>query len=212
MLNQYPRGPGVPIVISAPSGGGKTTLCHRVIQQLSHIEFSVSHTTRQPRPGEQNDVDYHFTSDAQFDAMIADKAFLEWAHVHGRRYGTGLHEANKRLKHGIDLLFDIDVQGGRQIADVLPQTLLVYVVPPSMDVLAQRLRQRVSDAPDEIERRLAVAEDEMRSAHFYTHWIINDQLDKAVEDLKAIIYAERLRQINKTELLQQLLASKATGL
>lgn len=196
---------GVPIVVSAPSGGGKTTLCHKVIERLEGIEFSVSHTTRQPRPKERPDVDYHFVDEPQFAALAEADEFLEWAHVHGKRYGTSRIEAGKRLDKGIDVFFDIDVQGGAQIAQALPQAVLVFIVPPSMAVLADRLRKRVSDSEEEIQRRLDAAAEEMRAAHFYTHWIINDDLERAVGDLSAIVKAERLRRVDKHALINNLL-------
>lgn len=196
---------GVPIVVSAPSGGGKTTLCHKVIERLEGIEFSVSHTTRQPRPQERADVDYHFVDESQFEQLCQADQFLEWAHVHNKRYGTSRIEANKRLDKGIDVFFDIDVQGGAQIAQSLAQAVLVFIVPPSMAVLADRLRKRVSDSEDEIERRLKAAAEEMRAAHFYTHWIINDDLERAVGDLSAIVKAERLRRVDKNALINNLL-------
>jgi guanylate kinase len=200
MIHSAPRR-GVPIVVSAPSGGGKTTLCHKAMGRMPGLEFSVSHTTRRPRGAERPDVDYHFVDDAQFVQLIEQDVFLEWAHVHGRRYGTSRLEAEKRLDQGIDVFFDIDVQGGQQIAGAMPDAVLVFVVPPSMAVLATRLRQRVSDAEDEIQRRLQVAADEIRAAHFYTHWIVNDDLERAVDDLCAIVRAERLRHVDKQALI-----------
>ena len=196
---------GVPIVISAPSGGGKTTLCHRLMAEISGIEFSVSHTTRQPRAHERDGVDYHFVSDAAFDGLVAQSAFLEWAPVHGHRYGTSRIEADARLTRGIDVLFDIDVQGGRQIAARLPDVVLVFVLPPDLATLAERLRQRHSDSNDEIERRLAAARQEIEQATFYTHWIINDELERAVGDLEAVVVGERLRQVDKESLVRRLL-------
>lgn len=204
---------GVPIVVSAPSGGGKTTLCHKVIERLEGIEFSVSHTTRKPRPQERPDVDYHFVDEPQFEAMCHADGFLEWAHVHGNRYGTSRTEASNRLDKGIDVFFDIDVQGGAQIVQALPQAILVFVVPPSMATLFDRLRRRVTDSEDEIQRRLGAAAAEMRSAHFYTHWIINDDLERAVSELCAIVRAERSRRVDKIALIDKLLGEghKATS-
>lgn len=196
---------GVPIVVSAPSGGGKTTMCHRVMDRLPGVEFSVSHTTRAPRPKEKDGVDYHFVDNPTFDRLVADNAFLEWANVHGRRYGTSHQEAEARLDRGIDVLFDIDVQGGKQIITQMPHAVLVFVVPPNMQVLAERLRQRQSDSVEQIERRLAIAAEEIRQASFYTHWIINDDLDKAVLSLESIVRAERLRNLDKAALMRAVL-------
>jgi guanylate kinase len=201
------RRTGVPLVISAPSGCGKTTLCQKLLAQVTDIEFSVSHTTRLPRGNERNDHDYHFVSDDAFEQLVAQSAFLEWAHVHGHRYGTSRDEAEARLPRGIDVLFDIDVQGGEQLVQRLPEAVLVFVLPPSLDVLAQRLRRRGTDAGDEIERRLAAARQEIERASFYTHWIVNDQLDEAVRDLEAILRAERLRRVDKDALRERVFAS-----
>src|SRR5437773_335563 len=121
---------GVPIVVSAPSGAGKTTLCHAVLARVGGIEFSVSHTTRAPRGKEKDGVDYYFVDDAAFAKLVAEGQLLEWAEVHGKRYGTSRGEVDRRLERGIDVLFDIDVQGGRQLHERLPGTVLVYVLPP----------------------------------------------------------------------------------
>jgi guanylate kinase len=196
---------GVPIVVSAPSGGGKTTLCHKLIAELGGVEFSVSHTTRPPRGAERHDVDYHFVADAEFDELIKRDAFLEWAPVHGNRYGTSRIEADSRLERGIDVLFDIDIQGGRQISQHLADTVLVFILPPSLATLEQRLRLRRSDSPEVIERRLAAARQEIRDAAFYTHWIVNAELERAVAELKAIVVAERLRRADKNALVETIL-------
>lgn len=196
---------GVPIVVSAPSGGGKTTICRQVMERLSGVEFSVSHTTRAPRPGERDGVDYHFVTDRQFVELVDQDAFIEWAHVHGRRYGTSHQEAERRLDLGIDVLFDIDVQGGRQILQRLPDAVLVFLVPPTLEILERRLRSRQSDSDDEIARRLKIAADEIRQATFYTHWIVNDDLTQAVHDLEAIICAERLRRVDKQALMRRVM-------
>jgi guanylate kinase len=198
---------GVPIVVSAPSGGGKTTLCHRVIDRLPGVEFSVSHTTRPARSGEVHGSDYFFVDNPEFDRLIEKNAFLEWAHVHGRRYGTSRKAAQERLAAGTDVLFDIDVQGGKQIQQRLPNAVLVFVVPPSMEILASRLRKRHSDSEEEIARRLAVAAEEIKQATFYTHWIVNDDLDRAVLDLESIVRAERVRNVNRPALFKKILGS-----
>lgn len=196
---------GVPLVVSAPSGGGKTTLCHRVIAELGGAEFSVSHTTRARRPSERDGVDYHFVDEATFDALIARGAFVEWAQVYNRRYGTSHAEVDHRLKSGVDVLFDIDVQGGRQILERLPGAVLVYVLPPSMQVLEGRLRSRKSDSEEEIARRLRMARQEIESATMYTHFIVNDDLARAVEQLRAILVAERIRRVDRAGLLRSVL-------
>ena len=196
---------GTPVVVSAPSGAGKTTLCHRVMQRLVNVELSVSYTTRQPRAGERDGVDYHFVDVVTFRRMIAEAAFLEWAEVHGNLYGTSLHRATARLQQGVDIVFVIDVQGGAQIAKRLPEAVLVFVVPPSLRILEARLRGRGSDAEADIARRLQVAGAETRQATLYTHWLVNDDLDEAVRDLEAILRAERLRRVDKQALVERVL-------
>lgn len=197
---------GMPIVVSAPSGGGKTTICHRVIEQVGGLEFSVSHTTRNPRPGEVDGLDYHFVDDANFNSMVTNNAFVEWANVYDRQYGTSRIEAESRLQQGVDVLFDIDVQGGKQIADRLAGAVLVFIVPPDMATLERRLRSRKSDSEEAIHRRLQSAATEIKQATFYPYWIINDNLEQAVQDLSAVIRAERLRRVDKLALTQRLLA------
>lgn len=186
------------MVVSAPSGGGKTTMCHRLIDRVSGVEFSVSHTTRALRGNERDGVDYFFVDDRTFDRMIAEDAFLEWAHVHGQRYGTSRAEADKRLPRGLDVLFDIDVQGGRQIKAKIPDAALVFVVPPSMEVLEARLRGRHSDSEEQIQGRLRAAEKEIAQAGFYDYWIVNDKLEDAVDELWAVLTAERLKRKDRT--------------
>lgn len=194
------------MVISAPSGTGKTTLCRRVMQRLPNVEFSVSHTTRAPRGQEQNGVDYHFVDDHTFTRMVEEEAFLEWAHVYNRRYGTHRATTEARLAAGKDLLFDIDVQGGKNIAARLPNTVLVYVLPPSLAELERRLRRRASDSEEQVQRRLRLAREEIQAAApFYTHWIVNDDLERAVEMFSSILIAERLRRQDVGELLRRVL-------
>jgi guanylate kinase len=200
---------GVPLVVSAPSGAGKTTLCRRVMAMLPGVEFSVSHTTRPLRGSERDGVDYHFVDDARFDRMVAAGEFLEWAHVHARRYGTSRQEAEGRLPRGVDVLFDIDVQGGRQIATALPEAVLVFVLPPDLTTLEQRLRGRGSDSEEQVQRRLRVAREEIDQAvPLYTHWIVNDVLERAVDELRSIIVAERLKRVAPAELVGAVLQSR----
>jgi guanylate kinase len=196
---------GTPLVVSAPSGAGKTTLCHRVIARMTDIVFSVSHTTRAPRGGEAHVKDYHFVDDAQFTELIDNGAFLEWAHVHGRRYGTARAQAERHLKAGTDVLFDIDVQGGAQIASALEDAVLIFIMPPSMAVLAERLRNRLTDTHEEVHRRLGTAAQEILSAASYTHFIINDNLDEATVALESVVRAERLKHVHKEVMFKQVL-------
>jgi guanylate kinase len=147
-------------------------------------------------------VDYFFVSSTEFDQLVANGAFLEWAHVHGHRYGTHRKLTEDLLSAGQDVLFDIDIQGGRQIADALEDTALLFVLPPNRDVLEARLRGRLSDSEEQIVRRLEAAHDEIKEAGFYDYWIINEDLDKALEEMKSVLWAERLKRSNK-ELMKQ---------
>jgi guanylate kinase len=196
---------GVPMVVSAPSGGGKTTLCHKLIATHAGIEFSVSHTTRPPRGVERDGVDYHFVDDVAFDRVVAEGGFLESATVHGHRYGTHRREAEGRLARGIDVLFDIDIQGGRQVAERVSDAVLVFILPPDMATLEARLRDRKSDTPEVIVRRLEAARSEIDDAGFYTHWIVNDDLEQACRELSSILIAERLRRIDSRALVHHVL-------
>jgi guanylate kinase len=186
---------GVPIVISAPSGCGKTTLCHNLIRQLSGVEFSISYTTRALRGEEKDGVDYHFVSNERFDQLVSESALLEWAQVFDQRYGTGLQITQQRLAAGVDILFDIDVQGGRQISEKLPETLLIFILPPSMEELERRLRGRKSDSEEQIQRRLQAARDEIEAASFYPNKIINDDLGRATAELVQLLKNERHRLV-----------------
>lgn len=196
---------GTPLVVSAPSGAGKTTLCHRAVARLSDLVFSISHTTRPPRGGEAMGRDYHFVDDEAFVAMAARGEFLEHAQVHGRRYGTGRAAACAHLAAGRDVLFDIDLQGGAQIAAALSDAVLVFILPPSLEALAQRLRARGTEGEADVVRRLGAAANEIRAAAAYTHFIINDDLEEATEALESIVRAERLRRADWPLLLDQVL-------
>lgn len=199
---------GVPIVVSAPSGGGKTSLCRRVIADLGQAVFSVSHTTRPRRGTEREGVDYHYVEDKRFDELIAENAFLEHANVHGKRYGTTREHVIEKLTAGTDVFFDVDVQGGRQISERLPGTALVFILPPNMRVLEQRLRQRATDVDDQIAKRLAAVQSEIDSAHFYSYWIVNDDFEHAVRELSAIVTAERIRHADKQHLSRALFGER----
>ncbi len=188
MTDQKPR--GLLIVVSSPSGAGKTTLCRRLIDEFPNIVFSVSYTTRPLRRGEEDGVDYHFVDRAVFDQMVARDEFAEWAEVHGNRYGTTVEAVHQALEGGRHVLFDIDYQGGRQLkASFEHEAVLVFVLPPSLSELERRLRQRATDAPDVIERRLAKARDELDQYGIYQYLIVNDDLPRAYDRLRAIYLA-----------------------
>lgn len=184
---------GTLLVVSAPSGAGKTTLCREVRSVVPDLAYSVSYTTRAPRPGEMEGVDFLFVSEAVFREMMARNEFAEWAVVHGNLYGTSARTLEQALGAGRDILLDIDTQGARQLRSRYPEAVLIFVVAPSIKELDQRLRERRSDAPQDISRRLARAREEIASWREYDYLIVNRDLKEAVEQLAHIIHAERAR-------------------
>lgn len=183
------------VVVSAPSGTGKTTVCREAQKRLSNIRFSISHTTRAMRPGEVDGQDYFFVkSPADFQALEKNGAFLESANVYGNFYGTSQNEVKRARQDGVDLLVEIDVQGANQIIRKVAEAVTVFILPPSLEVVEQRLRGRASDHEDAIRRRLAEAGKELREASKYKYWIVNDNLEESVGDLVAIVRAERARR------------------
>jgi guanylate kinase len=184
---------GTLVVVSAPSGAGKTTLCHEVRSLVPHLYYSVSYTTRAPRPGEVNGRDFHFVSTAQFVAMRNRDEFAEWAIVHGHLYGTPARALEGALGRGLDVLLDIDTHGARQLRQRYPEAVSVFIMAPSLAELEARLRERKSDAPGEIERRLSRAREEIAAWRQYDYLIINRDVKEAVDQLATIIHAERWR-------------------
>ena len=183
---------GVLVIISSPSGAGKTTLARRLLQEFSGMEFSVSYTTRSPRPNERDHVDYHFVSDEQFDVMIGANEFAEWAHVHGNRYGTSRSAVETALVSGRDVVFDVDWQGGRALSASWPQDCLtIFILPPDWKTLADRLRRRATDSEEVIQRRLDKAREELEHHAEYRHLVLNDNLDQAYQRLRAIYLVHR---------------------
>jgi len=182
------------IVVSAPSGAGKTTLIRRLLPEAHGLHFSVSHTTRQPRAGERAGIDYHFTGRAEFDAMAASGAFLEWAEIHGNRYGTSLVEVDGALARGEDVLLDVDSQGARIVRRLRPGAILIFILPPGVEVLRERLASRGEGAPDEMRSRLEGAGREVASLDIYDYCVVNDTLESALADMLAILRARRLQR------------------
>jgi guanylate kinase len=203
---------GTLFIVSGPSGAGKTTLINRVREQLRALNlelyFSVSHTTRRPRPGEVEGKNYYVVSDEAFRRMVDKGEFLEWAHVHEQLYGTSKMEVLSRLRRGEDVILDIDYQGARQIAgdaELNERSLNVFIFPPSLDVLERRLRDRGLNSDQEIETRLRKAIDEIDAGkEFYHYVIINDDLAVATECLKAAIIAKKLQTKTALEAINRM--------
>jgi len=184
---------GLLFVVSAPSGTGKTTVVERLVHVLPDLALSRSYTSRAVRPGETDGVDYNFVSRARFEAMVAADAFLEWADVFGNFYGTCAPDAERDLSQGRDLVLVIDVQGARQVRQRCPDTVGVFVMPPSFAVLEQRLRGRSKDTEEAMQRRLQTARAEVAAFTEYDYVIVNDALEACVDRLRAIVIAERTR-------------------
>ena len=181
------------IVVSAPSGAGKTTVLARVLGELSGIRFSVSHTTRLPRGQERDGVEYHFVDREAFLRLRDEGLLLEWAEVHGNLYGTGLAEIERARREGLDVLLDVDVQGARQVRSRIKDAVSVFLLPPSYEALERRLRGRAQDDEATMRRRLAMAGREIGAFEQYYYAVVNDDLDVAVEALKSIVRAARCR-------------------
>ena len=184
---------GLLIVISAPSGTGKSTLCHMLLKAFPDMEFSVSYTTRKPRSGEINGKDYFFVDRETFEKMIEEGDFLEWAEVYGNLYGTSKSQVTKALEAGKDILLDIDTQGALQVKKNFPEAVLIFILPPSLIELERRLRSRGTDNEETIEKRLRIAKGEIEKAFHYDYLVVNDVLEVAFEKLRSIITAEKCR-------------------
>ena len=210
--DDLPKPRGLLIVVSSPSGAGKTTLCHRLKTEFDNVVFSVSYTTRPKRRGEEEGIDYHFVDRAIFDAMVERGEFAEWADVHGNRYGTTVEAVRQALEGGRHVLFDIDYQGARQIkAKFEREAVFIFVLPPSLEELERRLRQRATDAPEAIERRLINAQEEfniLKQYGLYQYLIVNDDLPRAYEKLRAI-YIASLCGIDRMGLIAERLIREA---
>mgnify|MGYP001815168079 FL=1 len=183
------------LIISSPSGAGKTTLTHRLLQEFPELRFSVSHTTRQPRANEVDGQDYHFVSEEGFRELLGRDGFAEWAEVHGNLYGTSVAEIEHAREAGkAGLLFDVDYQGARQIREKFPHAIGVFILPPSMEELRRRLDGRGSDDAASRKRRFQKAREEIEHYPFFDYMIVNDDLQQALGELRGIVLAEGCRQ------------------
>lgn len=192
---------GLMLVLSSPSGAGKTTLSHMLLSEFEDVNLSVSATTREPRPNEQDGAHYYFRSIDQFKAMIANREFLEWAHVFDKYYGTPRADTVAKLESGQDILFDVDWQGADALHDQMPNDVVsVFILPPSIEELEARLAAREGSTPEDVERRMVDARREIMHWRRYDYAIVNDNLDEAYQRLRRILLVERLKRLRQLDL------------
>jgi guanylate kinase len=199
------------LVLSSPSGAGKTTLTRRLLQAHPELTFSVSHTTRPPRGNEVDGKDYHFVTPLTFDQMVAADAFAEWAHVHQNRYGTAKSEIERARTTHQGIVFDIDFQGARQLQAVYPDLTTIFILPPSMDELRRRLVGRGTDEPEAIEKRFQQATVEIANYGLFQYLLVNEDVDRAFARLEAILVAERCKRTRLAPVAERLLRDGRTG-
>jgi guanylate kinase len=197
------------LILSSPSGAGKTTLTRMLLERFPELLFSVSHTTRTPRANEVDGKDYHFVDRPAFEKLVADGAFLEWAEVHGNLYGTSLAEIDRtrNIPGCRGMIFDIDYQGARQMRAKRPDIVGVFILPPSMEELVRRLRGRASETEDVVQRRFEAAKREIEHYALFDYVVVNDSLDAAFDQLRSIVVAERARRGHRAMLAEALLRS-----
>jgi guanylate kinase len=208
--------PGLLFIVAAPSGAGKTSLCKALLQRLSEegqkeLRWSCSYTTRKPRAGEVHGVDYFFVDDAAFDRMVGEDGFAEWAHVHGKRYGTGRSYLEEAAAQGIDLLVEIDIQGARSLKARRPDAVFVFILPPDWPTLEGRLRGRGTEAEAEVRRRLETAKGEILEWTWFDYIIVNDDFAGSVDHLRALVLAERSRRGSMGPAVKKVIDSIGSG-
>ena len=196
---------GTLFVVSSPSGGGKGTIIREVLDVVPNLSYSVSFTTRAPRPGEHNGREYFFISPELFHEMVASGEFLEWACVHGNYYGTAKQQVAEETAAGVDIVLEVDVQGAASVRQLLLDSVSIFILPPSYEVLKERLIARGTDSPEELEVRLRNAPEELRQYSAFDYVIINDEVDRAVAQLASIIYAERARCVRQENLVREVI-------
>jgi len=184
---------GFPIILSAPSGAGKTSLCRKVMEKRPEIIYSISITSRPPRSNEKDGQDYRFVSVTEFERMLHNNELAEWAMVHDNYYGTPHNELTGNLAKGRDVIMDIDTVGARSVKKLYPQAVSIFVIPPSIEVLKQRLKSRATDSEEVINKRLNKARLEMEQISDFDYWLVNDDFERAVDTVVSIINAERCR-------------------
>ena len=198
---------GMLLIVSSPSGGGKGTLIQRVLKSVPNVGYSISFTTRAPRQGEMDGRDYHFVSREIFQKMIQEDGFLEWAVVHGNLYGTGRETVLHELSLGRDIILEIDVQGAESVRRLAPEAVGVFILPPSFEILRQRLTRRGSEHKPDLDLRLSNASAEVSRYNEFDYVLINDEVERAAAQLAAIVYAERARRERQEEEVRRVLAS-----
>jgi guanylate kinase len=187
------EGRGILFVVSSPSGGGKGTLIQRVLKQVPNLSYSVSFTTRAPRNGELNGREYFFVTSERFKEMADAGEFLEWAHVHSKLYGTAREQVVREIAEGRDIILEVDVQGAASVRSLMADSVSIFILPPSFEILKQRLQARGTDSPDELDLRLRNAHQELKDYSAFQYVILNDDLDRAANQMTAIVHAERAR-------------------
>jgi guanylate kinase len=202
---KFPTARGTLFVVSSPSGGGKGTLIRQVLEVVPNLSYSVSYTTRAPRLGEVDGREYFFVSRDIFDEMVAAGEFLEWACVHGNFYGTAKSQIVEEIAAGEDIILEVDVQGAASVRQLLMDSVSIFILPPSLDVLRQRLLARGTDTPEQLEVRLRNAPNELSQYSAFDYVIINDVIDRAAGQLASIIYAERARCMRQESLVREVI-------
>ncbi|HEY3041365.1 MAG TPA: guanylate kinase [Pyrinomonadaceae bacterium] len=187
------EGRGILFVVSSPSGGGKGTLIQRVLNRVPNLSYSVSFTTRAPRNGEADGREYFFVTPEQFQEMRAADKFLEWAEVHGKLYGTAREQVAREISAGRDIILEVDVQGAASVRALMADSVSIFILPPSFEILRQRLEARGTDSPEELDLRLRNAPTELKDYSAFQYVIINDDADRAAEQMTSIVQAERAR-------------------
>ncbi|MEK6283501.1 MAG: guanylate kinase [Acidobacteriota bacterium] len=203
-------GRGILFVVSAPSGGGKGTLIRRVLNKIVNLSYSVSFTTRAPRSGEADGREYFFVTPQKFEEMVAANEFLEWAQVHGKLYGTGHRQLTREISEGRDIILEVDVQGAASVRSLVEDAVSIFILPPSFQILKERLVARGTDSADELELRLRNAPTELEHYSNFQYVIINDDADRAAEQLASIVYAERARLSRQEPRVKRLVEAFAT--
>jgi guanylate kinase len=206
-LTPEERTRGILFVVSSPSGGGKGTLIQRVLKEVPNLSYSVSYTTRVPRNGEVDGREYFFVTPDKFETMVEAGEFLEWAKVHGKLYGTSRQQVSRDVFEGRDIILEVDVQGAASVRELVADSVSIFILPPSVEILRQRLIARGTDSPEELELRLRNAPAELKHYQTFDYVIINDDVQRAAGQLNCIIEAERARRTRQTRQIKRVVES-----